>query len=237
MELVSHTAINTDVGDILDFEYIVIGMSKCGTTSLQDSLDQAGMPCIKFHSDFTLERVFKHGAPTTKQLVPDTKAIFVPYRNPIDRKVSQFYFYGKGWTNKETAVHDLRLFCLGDYALFNVGDQTEIKEELVYQNIREATGINVLDHDFNKELGFTVIEENGYRLIPFVIEKIDNLGEFLGIEILRRRVSEKHHMRKVVRNNLFFTDEELDRIYSSRYVQHFYTAEQIEEFKLWEKEL
>ena len=225
--------LNKDVGDITNFDYIVLGMSKCGTTSIQDSLDLAGMPCIKYHSDFTLRRVYKDGAPTTLQLVKKAKAIFIPYRNPIDRKVSQYYFYD-GLIKTETDVSDIRRFCLGDYSLFNINDQTEVNENLVYQNIREATGINVLDHPFDKELGFTVIEGEDINLVPPVIEKIDELGAYLNIEIVRRRVSEQYPKRKVVRHSLYFTDEELERIYSSRYVQHFYTAEHIEEFKTWQ---
>jgi hypothetical protein len=238
LELVSDTAINKDVGDLTNFEYMIVGLSKCGTTSLQDSLDLASKPCIKFHSNFTLFRVFNDPTITIESLVNPLESpfIFTGYRNPIDRKISQYFWDGRGaHKDKLTIIEEVRRYCLNDYSFYGESKRTEVDEDIIFLNIKRVTGIDVLDYYFNCELGYTVMTEGKFTVVPFVLEKINNLAEYLGIELVTSRVSEKDVLRIEVRNELRFTEEELDKIYSSKYCQHFYTAEQIEEFKSWER--
>ena len=242
MELVRSLIINGDVGDIDNFEYIVLGMSKCGTTSIQDSLNGCGLRTIKFHSDHTLTRVYKTKGITSRSLVKHAPRVFVPYRNPIDRKVSQYYFYAKH-KNKSPLqqITEIRNLCLGDYSLFNKGEQTEINEDIFFENLSFYTGIDILDYEFDKEAGFTLIEEPKISMIVFNIESSENLASFLrevasaNFKLMRSRVSNKTPERQWVRKSLGFSDDDLDTIFSSVYCRYFYSDQQIEEFKLWEK--
>jgi hypothetical protein len=219
-----------------------MGMSKTGTTSIQDSLNMSGLRCIKFHSDFTLLRVFHNPSINAECLVKHAKNVFVPYRNPINRKVSQYYFYGKS-KDKSVAqqIDEIRSYCLGDYSLFSRGSQTEVDENKFFTGLEEATRIDILKYDFVKENGFGTISEHNISLVPFTIENINRLASFLRIyltpnfKLTTSRVSDRSPERQQVRKSLKFSDAELDTIFNSRYCKYFYSDQQIEEFKLWEK--
>ncbi len=210
---------NEDTGDINNIEnvdFIIIGMSKCGTTTLFQSLNDLGESGIKYHSDYTLERVYKTTELTTKGLVALAKnpKIFVPYREPIRRRISQYHQYNLTGSLKE--------FCLGDFTELGDDLTTEVDEDAVYANIANATGIDVLKHYFKKRLGILTVSNVTF----YNLESIDNLG----IPLRNGRVSSR------AKPKLEFSDAELDEIYGSKYIKHFYTKRQIEEFKLWVKE-
>lgn len=242
MELARSHITNNDVGDIDNFEYIVMGMSKTGTTSIQDSLNMSGLRCIKFHSDFTLLRVFHNPSINAECLVKHAHNVFVPYRNPINRKVSQYYFYGKA-VGKSVAqqIDEIRSYCLGDYSLFSRGSQTEVDENKFFTGLEEATGIDILKYGFVKERGYGIVSEHDMSLVHFSIENINSLGSFLRVyltpnfKIITSRVAKKSPERVQVRNSLNFSDAELDTIFGSEYCRYFYSDQQLEEFKLWEK--
>lgn len=213
---------NPDTGRmhlIADAKYMIIGMSKCGTTTMYQSLNAHGIT-IKYHSDYTLERVYKTKELTTKHLLKLAKnpQLFVSYREPISRRISQHHQY------KFTV--SLKDFCLGDYSSVSDGYRTEIDEDMVYTSIADVTGINVLDHPFDKELGYTKID----NITFYNLESIDALAASLEMVLIDGRRTNRG------KPNLSFTDKELDEVYSSKYCQHFYTKQQIEEFKLWAKD-
>ena len=217
--------IDADIGRINDMskvDYLVLGMSKCGTTTIYEALNNIGI-CVRFHSDYTLKRVYKTTELSAKSLVAQTSNLIIltPYRNLIARKISQYYQYELKGSIKD--------FCLGDYSQISDGFRTEIDEDMVFANVQDVTGINILDYRFNKRRGYSIILKNGVALIPYVLEKIDNLGKLLGASMRPKRVSNREFM------DLEFSDAELDEIYNSVYCQYFYTAKQIEEFKLWAK--
>lgn len=214
---------NEDTGDINNIEnvdFIIIGMSKCGTTTLFQSLSALdGKTCIRYHSDYTLERVYKTKELTTKGLLALAKnpQIFVAYREPIRRRISQYYMY--------SSTGSLEDFCLGDYSFISEDYRTEIDDDIVYTNIADATGINILDYPFNKELGYTRVD----NIMFYNLESIDILAAALDLTLINGRISNR------AKPILKLSDSELDEIYSNKYCQHFYTKKQIEEFKLWVK--
>ena len=207
------------INEIGDAEYMIIGMSKCGTTTLYQTLGQKGI-VIKYHSNYTLERVYDTTELTTKKLLKMIKrpfTLFIPYREPISRKLSQHQHYDFGG--------DARDFCLGNYSTFSDNFRTEVDEDIVYEQLHDATGVNVLEHYFNPIEGHTHIVKDNMTVIPCTLEKIDNLAKCLGITLINGRISGsgKRHME--------FSRDELDQIYDTKYCKHFYSSEQIEEFK------
>lgn len=234
---------NEDTGDIQNLygiDSFVIGMSKCGTTTMQLSLKK---PVLKYHSDFTLEKVYGTEKLSTKLLLEERKTInrpfyiYVPYREPVARKISQYYFYmtdrGEGTSER---LEKIKAFCLGDYSLFNKEDRTEVDEELVYQNIIEATGINILDIPFGS-LGYIHEVRGNLNLIPFILDKIQNLGKYIvdyiypKFVINTKRVTGDGSDFFFVKENIKFTDNELDIVYGSRYCKYFYTEDELDTFK------
>lgn len=213
------TTSNKHTGDIAKkIDYIVWGLSKCGTTTLYTSLNEIGN-CIKLHSDETLQFAYGTKALTVKSIIERTEhpTIFTLYRNPIARKISQYYEYRIGG--------QLIDYCLDRYTINNDAVLSEVSEDLVYKHILDVTGINVLDHPFDKELGHTIIEKDNITLVPCTLEKIDNLAEVFDFTLVTR------HVTKKTDDIISFSPADLDRMCASKYCQHFYTEHQIDEFK------
>ncbi len=213
---------NEDTGrinKIADAEYMIIGLSKCGTTTLYQSLRKKGIT-IKYHSNYTLERIYHTTELTTKKLLKMIKCpftLFVPYREPIARKLSQHQQYQFGGAVKD--------FCLGDYSKFSDGFRTEVDEDLVFEQLYDATGINILEHHFDPTNGHTHIVNYNMVIIPYTLEKVDILAGCLGITLINGRISGAGE------RDIEFSRAELDQIYDTKYCKHFYSDEQIEEFK------
>jgi len=234
---------NEDTGDInnlYNVDSFVIGMSKCGTTTMQHSLRD---PVIKYHSDFTLERVFGTKELSTKLLLEERGKIdrpfyvYVPYRNPVERKISQYYHYLNSVDkSNDTRIEQIKNYCLGDYSLFSKGSRTEVDEEMVFNNILDSTGIDILSYPFSS-LGSVHLETGNLNLIPYVLDKIHYLGKYIESRIDRdftlkiKRVTGDTNGLSYVKDNIKFTDEELDIVYGSRYCKHFYSNSEIELFK------
>lgn len=102
------------------------------------------------------------------------------------------------------------------------------------------TGFDVYDEPFDKEKGFSIYEYAPQReLLLFRMEDLDRdhregLKAFLGEdpgEMKRENVKEDRSLYQEVKTRFTLPRETLDAIYSSKYMQHFYTPEEIERFK------
>ena len=234
---------NIDTGDISDMskiDYFVISMSKCGSTSMFYALNRIKhRSALHHHSDFTLFRVFNDDKITTNYLINERSKIdkpfyiLVPYREPISRKISQYYEYGMA-TGKDidTIKEEIKLYCMEDYSLFNKGTFTEINEELFY-------GQDYMSHNkyFDKYNGYSITKSNNRNTILYTLENTSRLEKYLQYIIhpdfkllVDRKTIDSNHFEDV-KNTIRFTDDELDRVYSSVWCDYFYTTRQVDEFK------
>ena len=203
-----------DLGGVSETDYFIIGMSKCGTSTLYHSLQTINSAVIKYHSDYTLTRVFGDVGITTKQIINTRKNIdrpfyvFTPYRNPIDRKVSQYYQYIVQndsvlgiRKSDEVIIEEIKQFILGSYSCFhlhNPGFLTEVDENLVYKNIFDSIEINMFDYNFDKDRGFIQIVKDNLIFIPYTLLKIDSLAQFIretidpDFELILKRITGKN---------------------------------------------
>jgi hypothetical protein len=231
------------IGDLTNLDNMddfIIGLPKCGTTSIQYMLESMyPNQVMKFHSDRTLEKHVGNNI-TTKSLIDTRKKIdrpflvLVPYREPVARLISTYYQYGlpNGRTLREIR-DDVRAICLGDYSAFPSGDVREIDETLVYENLHNALGIDILD--IMKDQHFFPIVQGSMSVMPYVLE------DFCYIHWLfpRKKRVPLEHIRKsadaswyqYVKDNIKFSQEELDFIYGSRGCTAYYTQEEIQKFK------
>jgi hypothetical protein len=93
-------------------------------------------------------------------------------------------------------------------------------------------GVDVYDHKFDKEQGYTVIREAGIEVFVYRIENLDNaivaLGDFLGRPGARLRISNKASDKPIATTyqafcNTFVPPDGLrSDLYESRYFRHFY---------------
>lgn len=111
--------------------------------------------------------------------------------------------------------------------------------------LKKNIGIDVYVHPFDKEKGWQIIRNKQYELLIIQLEKLSELealiGEFLKIKnfSLERKgkgeniSSEKWYGEYYnnLRKAIIFPKEYLDIMYESKYVKHFYTNDQINQFR------
>jgi hypothetical protein len=163
--------------------------------------------------------------------------IFIAYREPITRNIGAYFEFRKAHKNLQVRDQQIKEFCLGNQSLFDAGERTEIDENLVYSNIYQATGINILDEPFDKEKGYQVIQRNNLNMLFYNLESLANVVEYLQsdfaphFELINKNVAKEYTERYRTKQRIKFDYHELKQIYSSKFVQHFYTTKQIKEFE------
>ncbi len=109
--------------------------------------------------------------------------------------------------------------------------------------IKKHLGIDVYDYEFDKNSGFSIINDRNINLLIIKMEKLRENGEeaiknFLGLENFNL---EEHNLSadkwysnllKDFRNQISYSQNFADNLYNSKYLQHFYTEDEIKEFYL-----
>ncbi len=222
---------------IEDIDYFLISMSKCGSTSMYNALRRVRPhnTIIGFHSDHTLDRLYGDNVVTAEYLIRERKKvsspffILLPFREPIGRKISQYYQYANyGSKSFGKIVEDIRNLCLGDFSLFHLGEQSEMRVSPLFK----------LPPSFDKELGYNhTIEDGMVNIIRYTLESITDVEKYLKkifctplFSIEKDKVTEDVANYFDVRKSLDFSEEELNKIYGGL-CQYYYTEKQIEKFK------
>lgn len=101
--------------------------------------------------------------------------------------------------------------------------------------------VNVLDHPFDQEKGYTIIKEGKYDIFFYQLEKLNDLvpelSEWVGVPfdklVIANEASSKWvaESYKRAQKELRFSQEYFDRSYDSPYMQHCYSPEDLEKFK------
>ena len=134
---------------------------------------------------------------------------------------------------------------------------TEIFEDIYYQTIehdyfldwfdiefKTSLGIDVYKHPFDKEKGYSIIKKDNIKVLLIKIEKIDNcspaIKQFTGVdkfELKKQNTSDDYWYKPVYDKfkKMFIPNEEhLQKLYGSKFMKHFYTDKEIENFyKKW----
>jgi len=114
------------------------------------------------------------------------------------------------------------------------------------REFKEALGIDIYNFEFPKEKGYQIIKKNNIECLIIKMEKLNDIGikaisEFLSInensKLEHTNIgSEKEFAldQKKLKNDLHFDEQILQYIYSSKYMKHFYTDEEISSYiKKW----
>jgi len=102
-------------------------------------------------------------------------------------------------------------------------------------------GVDVYKYDFNKEAGYSIIKEKNIECLIIKLEKLDELeaviADFVGndqFKLLNSNISTEKWYNSVYqdfKNNVKLSPEFIDRMYSSKLVQHFYSSKEIDGFR------
>ncbi len=107
---------------------------------------------------------------------------------------------------------------------------------------RQVFGINVYDHPYDHQRGYTIIKKDNLRLLVIRTEDLNGhlgsaLEEFLDLDevrVVNKNVGIQKYFSQAyayAKQNLVIPEQVLDVVYNSPHVQHFYTPEDIARFR------
>lgn len=112
---------------------------------------------------------------------------------------------------------------------------------------KNFTDFDIYNASFDKEKGYSIYNSEQADILCVRIEDLDRVAsqafyEFLGLRNFavehknRADQKDRSHLYKLVRDQYVAEKEKLARLYSSKYVTHFYAQKEIEEFfRKWTK--
>jgi len=238
---------HSDIGNLDNIEstnFFIISMPNCGTTSLYGAFNRIEVHCaLRVHSNYTLVKALNTDQTIESIIKRRDKIdapflILSPYREPISRKISQYYQYGLP-TNKpfEQKEQEIKNFCLGDFSLFKEGDKTEIDEDNVYDTIQRATEINMFDDYSSPGKAYYRKKRENLQIIYFTLSNILEIEKYIkanllpNFNMLHEKQSGNISEFFKIRDNICFTKEELDKIYDNKYCLFFYNNDQLTALK------
>jgi hypothetical protein len=169
--------------------------------------------------------------------------IIVLLRDPIAQSLSHFFLNFKIFTGYSLEERDwtpgelLRLNWVK-----NILTGFNMFEWWFYHDLRNFTGLDILSQPFDRAHGWQKYRIKNLEIMVLKIE-LDNhikdsvISNFLGLKDLQIKIAnsatEKQYASLYRTFQSFFSlkQEELDKIYGSRFPQHFYTPEEITKFK------
>jgi len=236
-------------------------MGKVGSSSLRESIKKHGIwPVSHTHrmspeyieeikaerAQREIEPVFPShhakGLELYREIVrPGRRAKFVSLvRNPVDRNISAFFFNcvteKENWEN--LSVQELRDSFISKYP-------HEVPLAWFDREPKATLGIDVYSRSFPHGRGYSEFQNGPFELLVLRTELSDDrkaevVEQFLGIsdfEIWRCNAGQSKDyagLYNLFKQEVSLPDSYLDRMLQSRYAQHFYSAEEIDQtYSAW----
>ncbi len=167
-------------------------------------------------------------------------------REPVGRVVSEFfqniyYFSTETLSSKNKVDLNLAFEKVNDRILsYDVDD--EEAATWFDKEFKEALGIDIYNYSFDKNKGYEIIKDKNVECLIIKMEKLNEVGvaainDFMPnsniLELVQTNIgSEKKFSeeQKKLKSLLNFDEQTLEYIYSSKYMKHFYTDEEITSF-------
>lgn len=133
-------------------------------------------------------------------------------------------------------------YLMDRFSRFDVEENGFFTTKWFDQELKGTFGIDVFEYPFDKERGYSVIRHNNLELLMYQFEKLPEIfssaiSELLNLhdvpELERRNVGEAKWYAELYANvkaNIVVPVEICKKVYSTKYVRHFYSSEMIEEF-------
>ncbi len=160
-------------------------------------------------------------------------------REPIGREISNVFENPHSYFEEDVSTLN------SDFILKRFIERVDFTyyENWFDDEFKAYTGINIYDHPFDREKGWQILEFQDKRVLLMTLESFKTTGaqalsRFLGIripELINANEGEQKTSKDQQRNlkeAIRFSEEQLDQIYGSPVVQHFYSSEDVERFKL-----
>lgn len=199
-----------------------------------------------------------------KKLISNLKQkvkVILGVRDPISQNVSFLYHSIAQLSTTSSAYHLKENY----NSFFNNGGDAQYLFNLAYDNEDEEGGsivdreascdyikkflqrfseniVDVFNHHFDKEKGFTIIKEDNLEVFIYQIEKLNDLvvelSDWVGGNPFNKWIMANEASNKWISNSykeaqkkIEFSKEYFDKSYSDIWIKHFYSDEDIDKFK------
>lgn len=225
-------------------DVLIYQMGKVGSSTIKKTLKSEGFQVKHFHylkGDFAGTDdpgllILSIGSEGMKNY---RGRIITLTRDPVARNLSAFFqnidMFGVDLHNGLDIDELIRIF----FARYN----HRIPLDWFDNEFKVSTEVDIYKYDFPKELGYQTLEYKQKKILILKVEledvvKKDALGQFFNfnkpLEIQFSNVgSQKEYANiyKLFLKNIRFPSEYLEEAYSSKYVRHFYSEDEINEFR------
>lgn len=219
-----------NLNDVLDTNYFVISIPKCGTTSITDGLRKIGHKVIHAHVNCNTYHNMKHGFVLRdhnwglehfvwRRLKKSNKiTMFSGFRDPISWYLSLYFHHTSNIIPSLQENFYNNLYNEYPWSYYSFGEHFNL--------IKTCTGIDILEHDFDKENGILVIENDMVKLVLYRLDKIVNLEKYIstnvpGFSLTRGRIN-KHDIYKNYVNNFRINQSDVSNLKKDPYVRFFF---------------
>lgn len=237
-------------------------MGKVGSTAIEETLLARGLPVRHLHSiggdmsdQFRLRRsgrsLTARGRRAVEGMVQDLLLripnrrikVITLVREPLGRNISAFFQVLRKvlWDNPRFDTRSDDSSCQLLIDAFMRQTNHEVPACWFDREIRLHLGIDVYQHPFDREHGYTIIRKGHVDLMVVRVEDLDRcesaIAEFVGLPDLRLHQANRGGMKwyaPLYQNFLrhFIPNEALlDQLYNSRYMKHFYSQKEITGFR------
>lgn len=207
-------------------------MSKTGSRSLRESLLAVNIPTARTH------RMRAGYLPLLKRKKKLRMITLV--REPLGRHVSHYFHnfhhhVGMEFRHSNHSVNELGKIFLND---------PQFQQPPIWfdEHIKAEFGLDIFIFPFPKDRGYTIIKQDHIELLVLKLElddavKVEAISQFLGIRpfpMLRSNVAKTKGYAQTYqsfRKTFPFPKTTLDTMYNSRYAHHFYTEQEITNFR------
>ena len=220
---------------IADNSVYVYQSKKVASTSIYVSARAAGVFGVHVHNFAGLD------LPDclVKNMIKKTSGKVISIvREPVARQISLLWSY---WKNGESFLRNYDSLEELESKFYSIPNE-EDEFEWYLKEFKDILGVNIYDHQFDRDLGYSIIEKDGISILLLKLEKLFSLekviGNFLGVENYKSvntntgkeksyryayenylehvkipRVFWEHYYSKNEYMNYFYTDDEKKMFY------------------------
>jgi len=167
-------------------------------------------------------------------------------REPVGREISNIFenpqdFVGNN-LDKTSAMNTL--IGMSEDEILNIGSKISYEYYMNWfsSEFESFTGIDIYKYPFEKSKGYQIFKDDNYNVLLIKLESLNDVyqnafNEFLELKITSRKEVNigndkiSKGANSFLKNNLKYSIAELNNLYDSNIIKHFYSEDQIQKFK------
>jgi hypothetical protein len=169
-------------------------------------------------------------------------------RDPIARNLSAFFHSMAYWFPELQSISTKNEYTRADFEKIKEAFLLNYNHDRAFlwfdQELHEVFGVDVYQDQFSKRRGYQIYQKAQTRVLVLKLERLDEiwfqaLNEFIAYDLIKKELV-KSNLADFTRykdiyqqfiNWLVLPERYIERMYSSQYMRHFYTEDEIAGFR------